>query len=172
VQIARRDIDRNQILAKRARVEAFPNPTMGPAYFYTIPQTISGQMFYFNVTFDIPTWNRNQGNIRATKSDVADAVASLGTLQNGLLRQADDALGRYRAARQTEERYRTQILPTARRSAELVRDAYQKGVLDISTYLTAQRELTDALSEYVEALETVWAAGAEIAGLLQAERFP
>lgn len=172
VQIARRDIERNQILAKRARVEAFPNPTMGPAYFYTIPQTASGQQFYFNVTFDIPTWNRNQGNIRSTKNDVVDAVAALGTLQNNLLRQADDALGRYRAARQTEERYRTQILPTARRSAALVKDGYQKGVLDISTYLSAQRALTDALSEYVVALQNVWITAAEIAGLQQMERFP
>ncbi len=54
----------------------------------------------------------------------------------------------------------------------MVKDAYQKGVLDISTYLTAQRELTDALSAYVDAVENVWTTGAEIAGLLQAERFP
>ncbi len=172
VQIARRDIDRNQILAKRARVEAFPNPTMGPAYVYTIPQTTGGQAFWFNLTFDIPTWNRNQGNIRSAQSDVVDAAASLGTLQNSLLRQADDALGRYRAARQSEERYRTQILPTARRSAQLVKDGYQKGVLDISTYLSAQRALADASSEYVDALQSVWTTAAEIAGLLQMERFP
>lgn len=172
VQIARREIDRNQILARRARVEAFPNPTMGPAYYFTVPQTVSSQQFWFNITFDIPTWNRNQGGIRAAKANVADAVASLGTVQNGLLRQVDDALGRYQQARQSEQRYRTQILPTAMRGAQLTRDGYEKGVLDVSTYLTAQRAFADASSEYVDALQQTWSVAAELAGLLQREQFP
>ncbi len=172
VQIARREIDRNQILLRRARVEPYPNPTLGPASVYTIPQSQNGQQFWFNVYFDIPTWNRNQGGIQAAQANITDATASLGILQNDLIRQAEDALGRYRQARQTEERYRTQILPTATRAAQLVKDGYQKGVLDISTYLQAQRALSDASSSYLDALQSVWSTGAEIANLLQLERFP
>ncbi len=172
VQIARREIERNQILLRRARVEPYPNPTLGPASVYTLPQSQNGQQFWFNVYFDIPTWNRNQGGIQAAEANIADATASLGVLQNDLLRQAEDALGRYRQARQTEERYRTQILPTATKAAQLVKDGYQKGVLDISTYLQAQRALSDASSSYIDALQDVWATGAELANLLQLERFP
>ena len=104
VQIARREIDRNQILLQRARVEPYPNPTFGPATVYNIQQTTNSQQFWFNIYFDIPTWNRNQGNIQSTRADIVDATASLGVLQNDLIRQAEDALGRYRVARQTEER--------------------------------------------------------------------
>lgn len=172
VQIARREIERNQILLRRARVEPYPNPTLGPASVYTVPQSTNGQAFWLNVYFDIPMWNLNQGGIQAARANISDATASLGILQNDLIRQAEDALGRYRQARQTEERYRTQILPTATRAAQLVRDGYQKGVLPVSTYLQAQRALSDASSSYLDAVQDVWATAAEIANLLQLERFP
>jgi cobalt-zinc-cadmium efflux system outer membrane protein len=172
VQIARREIERNQILLRRARVEPYPNLHGGPAYSNSVSSAPGTQQFWFNIQFDIPMWNRNQGNIRSTEADVADAIASLGVLQNDLLRQVEEVLGRYRAARISEERIRTQVLPTATRAQQLVKDGYQKGILDISTFLQAQRALSDATLSYIDALEDVWTTAAEIAALLQQERFP
>ncbi len=103
VQVARREIDRQQILLRRARVEPYPNVRVGPTYNSNLTPTPGTSQFWFTVQFDIPTWNRNQGNIRSTQGDLADAIASLGVLQNGLLGQVEDVLGRYRAARQSEE---------------------------------------------------------------------
>ncbi len=172
VQIARREIERNQILLRRARVEPYPNLHGGPAYASNLTSSAGSQQFWFNIQFDIPLWNRNQGNIRSTQGDLADAVASLGVLQNELLRQVEEVLGRYRAARQSEERIRTQVLPVATRAQQLVKDGYQKGILDISTFLQAQRALSDATLSYIDALENVWTTAAEIASLLQLDRFP
>ncbi len=172
VQIALREISRDQILLRRARVEPFPNPTLGEAYSYPIQQTPGGQQFWFNIYFDIPTWNRNQGGIQAARANIAAAVASLGVLQNDLLRQVEDAWGRYISARQSEERIRTQILPTATRAQRLVKDGYEKGVLDVATFLQAQRSLNEAALSYLDALDDVWSTAAEIANLLQAEQFP
>jgi cobalt-zinc-cadmium efflux system outer membrane protein len=172
VQVARREIERNQILLRRARVEPYPNIRVGPAYSNNLITAPGTQQFWFTLQFDIPTWNRNQGNIRSTEADISDAIASLGVLQNSLLAQVEDVLGRYRAARISEERIRTQVLPSATRAQQLVKDAYQKGILDISTFLQAQRGLSDASLSYIEALETVWTTAAEIATLLQLEQFP
>jgi cobalt-zinc-cadmium efflux system outer membrane protein len=172
VQIARREIERNQILLRRARVEPYPNLHGGPAYANNLTTVPGSQQFWFNIQFDMPLWNRNQGNIRSTEADVADAIASLGILQNDLLRQVEDVLGRYRSARQSEERIRTQVLPTATRAQLLVKDGFQKGILDISTFLQAQRALSDATLSYIDALESVWTTSAEIASLLQLDRFP
>jgi outer membrane protein, heavy metal efflux system len=172
VQIARLDIDRNQILLRRARVEPFPNPTIGPATQIPLTQSPGAQQLWLNIYFDIPVWNRNQGNIQAAQANINDAVASLGILQNDLLRQVEDALGRYIAARQSEERIRTQILPTARRAQQLVKNGYQEGLLDISTLLQAQRSLSEASLSYIDSLQDVWLSAAEIAQLLQLERFP
>ncbi len=172
VQMARREIERNQILLRRARVEPYPNLHGGPAYANNLQSSPGSQQFWFNIQFDVPLWNRNQGNIRSSEADLADAIASLGVLQNDLLRQVEDVLGRYRAARLSEERLRTQVLPSAIRAQQLVKDGFQKGVLDISTFLQAQRTLSDAMLSYIDALENVWTTAAEIASLLQLNRFP
>jgi len=165
-------VNRNQILLRRARVEPFPNPTIGPATQIPLTQSPGQQQLWINIYFDIPVWNRNQGGIQAAQANINDAVASLGILQNDLLRQVEDALGRYIAARQSEERIRTQILPTASRAQQLVKDGCQKGILDISTLLQAQRSLNEASLSYIDALQDVWMTAAEIAQLLQLERFP
>lgn len=172
VQVARREIARNQLLLQRAEVEPYPNIRVGPAYNYMPVPMAGGNQFWFTLQFDIPMWDRNQGNIRSTQADVRDSVASLGVLQNDLLRQAADALSRYRAARQRAERIQTSILPNARRAQQLVRDGYLKGVLDISTFLQAQRTLSDTTVDYFDALEEVWTTAADLANLLQLEQFP
>lgn len=172
VQVARREIERNQILLRRARVEPYPNLHGGPAFANNLSSAPGTQQFWFNIQFDIPLWNRNQGNIRSTEADVADAIASLGVLQNDLLRQVEEVLGRYRAARLSEERIRTQVLPSALRAQQLVKVGFKNGVLDISTFLQAQRALSDAMLSYIDSLENVWTTAAEIASLLQLNRFP
>jgi cobalt-zinc-cadmium efflux system outer membrane protein len=171
VQIARRDLTRNQVLHQRARADAYPNITAGPAYQYS-PYAPGNQQFWFNIQFDIPTWDRNQGNIRSAQADVLDALSNLGTVQNELLRQAADAISRYRAARERAERIASEILPNARRAQEMVKDGFIKGLLDVSTFLQAQRTLTETNQDYINALEEVWTTAAEIANLLQLERFP
>jgi outer membrane protein, heavy metal efflux system len=172
VQIARREINRQLVLLQRARVEPYPNVTVGPAFSNNLATGPGTQQFWFTLQFDIPVWDRNQGNIRSTQGDLADAWASLGALQNDLLSQVEDVLGRYRAARQSEERIRTQILPNATQAQQLVLDGYRKGVLDVSTFLQAQRMLTETSLGYIDALTDVWVTAAQIAGLLQLDRFP
>ena len=172
VQIARLEIERNEVLLRRARVEPYPNVTVGPTYANNLAIAPNTQQFWFTVQFDIPTWNRNQGNIDSARADIQDALASLGMLQNDLLRQVEDALGRYRAARQSEERIRTSILPTALRAQQLAKNGYEQGVLDFATFLQAQMSLQEASLSYIDALEDVWTIATEIANLYQLERFP
>ena len=172
VQIARLEIERNEVLLRRARVEPYPNVTVGPAYGNNLQRGANTQQFWWNVRFEIPAWNRNQGNIESARADIRDAHAGLGVLQNALLGRVEDALGRYRAARQSEERIRTSILPTAQRAQQLAKNGYEQGVLDFATFLRAQRSLAQAALSYVDALQTVWTTAAEIANLYQTERFP
>jgi cobalt-zinc-cadmium efflux system outer membrane protein len=172
VKIARREIDRQMFLLQRARVEPYPNVTVGPAYSNNLAASPGTQQFWLTFQFDIPVFNRNQGNIRSTEGDLADAMASLGALQNDLLTQVEDVFGRYRSARQSEERMRTEIVPNATRAQQLIKDGYEKGILDVSTFMQANRTLAQTLSDYLDTVENVWETAAQIAGLLQAERFP
>lgn len=170
VQISRLDIERNRTLLRRAEVEPYPNVTVGPAYnFGVVP---GRDQFWFNVNLPLPTWDRNQGNIRSARADVNDAAASLNVLQNDLLRQASDALSRHRAAREQAEQFERDILPNTHETMRLAQDGYAKGLFDFATYLQAQRTMVETTKDYVGALETAWGTAAELAGLLQLENFP
>jgi outer membrane protein, heavy metal efflux system len=172
---AQLQIRQNQILAQRARVEPYPNPYVGPAVAWG-PSSASnngyGSQLWVNMQMNLPVWNLNQGGIRAANANIRDAMASVGTLQNDLLRQAADTLAAFRTARERSRYIGEQILPTAERTQRLVRNAYDVGQVDVSPVLQAQRALTQVNLDYIDTLENAWASGAALAGLLQIERFP
>lgn len=172
VQRARVDILRNRLLLRRAEVEPFPNPIVAPTYYSGLTTSTVPQQYGLTVMFPIPTWNRNQGNIRSQRGDLEASIANLGTVQNQLLGQAADILARHRAALQMADRLSREILPAAQRSLQLTRSGYDRGLLDISTLLQAQRALIDVNMDLIDAQETVWTTAADLAEILQREQFP
>jgi cobalt-zinc-cadmium efflux system outer membrane protein len=120
----------------------------------------------------MPIWDRNQGNIRAAGANVRQAVAQLTTVQNDLLRQLAEALGRYRIAQATVETYQKGILPDAQRTYDLVQRGLEGGQFDLLRILQSQRSVIEANLDYIAALQDRLAAGATIAGLLQLYQFP
>jgi cobalt-zinc-cadmium efflux system outer membrane protein len=170
IQIAQVEISRRQFLLRRAEVEPIPNPDAAVGYQYAADTPHSQVLVY--VATPIPLWNRNQGGIASAAANVRESVESVGVVQNSLLQQAADALGRYNAAVEQAEEIRIQILPKAMQAADLARSGYQKGEFDFPRFLTAQRNLVDAQIGYVEALGSLWTAGVDLAQLLQLETFP
>jgi outer membrane protein, heavy metal efflux system len=170
VESARAEIVRTQFLLQRAEVEVIPNLILNSGYQWTVgaPHSQALVGLYFNV----PIWDRNQGNIRAAGANVRQSVAQLSAVQNDLLRQLAYALGRYRAAQKTVEFYESSILPDAQRTLDLAQKGYRGGQIDFLRMLATQRTVFDANLEYVAALQDRLTAATAIAGLLQLERFP
>ncbi len=170
IEIARLDVERNRILLKRAEVEPYPNPTLGPAFQYGT--TPGSEQYWLTVTFPIPTSDRNQGKIHAARANVRDSTENLNTVQLELLRHVADALSRYRALRAQELKYRKQIIPDALRTMRKAQSGYAEGVFDFSRFLQAQRTVVEANMDNIGILESVWTTAAELAGLLQLNQFP
>jgi cobalt-zinc-cadmium efflux system outer membrane protein len=170
VRIAELDVDRNQILLKRAQVEPYPNPTLGPAA--NLGLVPGNDQFWLNLTFTIPVWNLNQGNIQSARANVRSALEEITVLQNELHRRGADALSRHRAARKVVEQYRVQILPHTAQILKLTQEGMKAGVFDFPRYLQAQRAVVETNNSYIDALENLWTTAAEVAGLLQKEHFP
>ena len=172
---AQLQVRQNQILAQRARVEPYPNPYVGPAVAWG-PSSASnngyGSQLWVNLQMNLPVWNLNQGGIRSADANTRDAAASVGVMQNDLLRQAAENLALYRTARDRSRYIGDQILPTAERTQRLVRNAYDVGQVDVSPVLQAQRALTQVNRDYIDTLENAWTSAAALAGLLQIEDFP
>jgi cobalt-zinc-cadmium efflux system outer membrane protein len=170
IKVAEAEIARRRLLLRRAEVDPYPNITFGASYQFGFgPGT---DQFDLTLQFPIPAWDRNQGNIRAAVADVTDAEASLRTLQNDQLGKVADALGRYLSARILVERYETEILPSVRTAQKLSAEGYAKGVFDFARYLQAQRTVVETNRGYTDALNSLWSAAVDLAGLLQLEHMP
>ncbi len=79
--------------------------------------------------------------------------SQLQAVQNDLLRQLADALGRYRAAQVTVETYEKGILPDAKRTLSLVQQGYQAGQFDFLRILQTQRSVVETNLDYITALQ-------------------
>jgi cobalt-zinc-cadmium efflux system outer membrane protein len=170
IRVAEAEIARRRLLLRRAEVDPYPNVTVGPAYqFGPAPDS---RQFWLSVQFPIPAWDRNQGNINAAAANLWDAEASLRVLQNDQLNRVADLLGKYLAARSLVERYEADILPNVRQAQKLSAEGYAKGVFDFARYLQAQRTVVETNRGYTDALNSLWSAAVDLAGLLQLEHMP
>jgi cobalt-zinc-cadmium efflux system outer membrane protein len=170
VEIAEIEVERAEILARRAEVEPFPNVTASGGYMRQL-QGVE-HMGIVDLSIPLPLFNRNQGNIRAARANVSKAVQAVDLQQNEVARQMFDAVARYRVAERQVARYEQRIIPQAREGVRLIQLGFETGQFDFQRLLQAQRSLVEADLNYVGALEARWKAAAELAGLAQVEAFP
>jgi outer membrane protein, heavy metal efflux system len=167
---ARTDIARNQFRRRRAEVAWIPDVECQGGYQYTVMPTRN--QVVIGTYFDVPLWNRNQGNILATGADVRASQAQSTAVANDLLRQLSAAMGHYTAAQRRVETLEGQVLPDARRAFSLVLGGYQQGEFELVRLLNAERTLFEATLDYISAQQDRLTSGTDIAGLLQLEQFP
>jgi cobalt-zinc-cadmium efflux system outer membrane protein len=172
VQSAQVDIARQRILLQRAEVQTVSDLDVTSGWQYNPLQAGGSNPAYVGVFFDIPLWNRNQGNIRTAQWNVTESMAVANSTQNDLLRQLADALARYRSARAAVTNFERSILPLVRRTITLVQDGYEKQVFDLPRLLQAQQALNQTNLDYIDALLNRISAAADVANLLQVEQFP
>ena len=170
-QVAAVEIQKMQFALSRARAEPWPNFNIQAGFQYAVEAPRHDQG-YAQFTTSIPLYNRNQGGIRAARSDIARATAALQRTENELSQQAAQALGVYLAAGERAKIYQEKILPKAQEVFRVNRSLFEQGQTDFLRLLQAQRTLIEADLGYIEAQESRWTAAAEIAGLLQVEQFP
>ena len=176
-QAAQADIARAQWQLERSVVEPIPNVTVmggyqrqvSPVGLVGVPEQDQGVL---EVSCTIPLFNRNQGNIRAARAEIAKARAGLRSVEIGLAEQTARIINEYRQARRQAEWYQELILPKAQETVRVTQLLYSEGELTFLRLLEAQRILTETELSYVQSQGTRWASAAEIANLLQLEDFP
>lgn len=156
-------------LLKRAEAEVCPNLLLLVRPFYAFPDQTT--QLKVEVGAALPIFDRNQGNIRAARADLARIREEVRQVELRLTDRLTNAFQRYLAASQQVRAYEKDILPSARESLRLVRLGYEKGdaKYDYTAVLQAQHILVQVRLTYVQALGNLWRAVSEIAGLLQQE---
>lgn len=162
--IARAEVARNQFALQREQVEPIPNVQLRNSTGYDFEsRTVTTTV---NVGVRLPVFDRNQGNIRSAAAQLAKSQAEVGRVELSLQRRLARAYARYETALAVVETYRTGNLPDAREAYLLYKESFEKRRAAYPQLLIAQRNYIQIATEYIDALERVRRAEAEIRGLL------
>ena len=170
VRSAQVGVERARLVLRRAEVEPVPNVTVGTGYTRQ-NQNVSSD-WAVSLGMPIPVWNRNQGNVRAARAQVAEAANEVARVQNELIGRVATAYALYASARKRADKYRAEILPRAEESYRLSLKAYQGGQFEYLRVLEAQRAVAETRLEYLRSLGEMWRAASDIAGLMLEDQWP
>jgi cobalt-zinc-cadmium efflux system outer membrane protein len=164
--IARAEVTRSELALRREQVEPIPNLQFRVATGYNFTNEGRTVTTTANVGVRLPVFDKNQGNIRSATAQLAKAQAEVGRVELSLQRRLARAYARYRTALAVVETYRKENLPDAREAYLLYKESFEKRRAAYPQVLIAQRNYFQIATEYVEALEKLRRAEAEIRGLL------
>ena len=156
---------------ERAVVQPIPNINLMGGYQRQvgIPAMDQGLV---QVMMQVPLFDRNQGNIRSARADIATSRAALRTVEIDLATQTAQVIAAYRTSQRLVEWYELYILPKARETVQLTQTLYARGEVTFLSLLQAQRILTETELAFVESQADRWNSAVTIADLLQLEVFP
>ena len=156
---AEAEIARAQWALERAVVQPIPNVNLMGGYQRQVGGPPQDQGLA-QVMMAVPLFDRNQGNIRSARADIASSRADLRTIELDLATQAAQAIANYRTSQRLVEWY------------ELTQTLYAQGEVTFLSLLQAQRLLTETELAFVESQADRWNGAVQIADLLQLEAFP
>lgn len=166
IHIAQAEITRNQLALKREQVEPIPNIQTRVSTGYDFEREVRKVVTTVNVGVNVPLFNRNQGNIRAAKAQLAYAQADLGRVELSLRQRLARTYARYRTAETLVQTYRKDTLPDARQAYDLYRESFGNRRAAWPQVLVAQRTYFQISVDYVEALDELRRSEVALLGLL------
>lgn len=117
------------------------------------PQGLPGaNSWAIGVTVPLPIFNRNQGNIIRARHNVDQSRLELQAVERRLKNEVFAAHEEFRISEQTIETLEKEILPAAKQIRDDTYQLFSSGEMEISSYLTAQREYNDAVRQYRDSM--------------------
>jgi outer membrane protein, heavy metal efflux system len=120
----------------------------------------------FDVGFEIPLFNRNQGNIAAARADVNRAKLAVDRRRLALRTRLATVAREFSDAQAAVERYRVEMVPRATEAFQLYTANFRQMSAPYTQVLMTQRSLIELREAHVRALEMAWRSAIEIDGLL------
>ncbi|MFK7767641.1 MAG: TolC family protein [Mariniblastus sp.] len=160
---ANAEVLRAQASTNRQVAETVPNYQTQ----LTLGRDAATDHFFTGVQLQIPIQvnNRNQGNIAAANFRVAEAQSNVEKIKLRLAKKLAVEFRQYESALQTSSLYASQLLPKSQDALEQLTRGYPEEV-DILQILTAQQQVIDITTEFLDSLNQVWSSRIRIEGLL------
>ncbi len=167
VLAAEADLRGGQFNLKLQRAMRIPDPTFSIQYEHNPvpPGPPPDDTFGIGVSFPLPLWNRNGGNIKAAQAAVDQFELALGKIKAQNASDVANAQVEYREAYDRLQRHQTLIVPQSAKSRAAVSFAFEKGAATLVDLLEAERTdntvrmaLAQAQSDTASAVADVMAA--------------
>ncbi|HYN85638.1 MAG TPA: TolC family protein [Pyrinomonadaceae bacterium] len=157
LRAARAGVERARAVVSRQKAERVPDLFLSGGVGYSNELLESdarrrGATGRIEVGVSVPVFNRNRGGIAAAEAELSIAERELERLQLSLRTRLASSFREYQSARQTAERYRTQVLPRARRAYEMYLANFRQMAASYPQVLIAQRTLFQVEVEYARTL--------------------
>jgi outer membrane protein, heavy metal efflux system len=108
--------------------------------------------FSFGLLGTIPLFNRNQGEIRRTQSNMVQAKVALAAVERQVRAEVERASVEYHASRQAVDRIEQNILPFSERQRRDVQRQYEAGDKSIIDYLNVRKTHNELVRQYRDAV--------------------
>jgi cobalt-zinc-cadmium efflux system outer membrane protein len=176
VLTSRNDIQKARYNLRQAQVTPIPDVTVQASFGRDYsPPGPPGDFANMQVTFNLPVWDLNRGNILQSQGNLLRAVEEPHKTRDDLTSRLAEAFGRYENGRYLLELYRRDILPNQVQAfrAAVARHARagepEKGGISFNDLVTAEQTLVSVVTSYIGALGDQWKAVVDVAGVLQTD---
>ena len=160
------DYDASQMGLRLEIAKQYPNLTVGPGYAFDR----GDNLYNFELTLDLPIFNRNQGPISEAEARRREAASRFVALQAKVIGEIDKAVASYRGAVRTVTTADALLQSQVSRRRQLDR-AFQMGEVDRLAPLTADLEQEVVELARYEAVVQQREAMAELEDALQRSLF-
>jgi cobalt-zinc-cadmium efflux system outer membrane protein len=132
-----------------AKNERYPAISVGPS-FSEENAFERERVVGLGVSFPLPLWNRNRGNIEAATARQMQAETSLLVAQREVERKVIEALVTYESKVREMGKWRPDAVEHFREAAELADRHYRLGAVPVSTYVELQKQYLEAVEGLLE----------------------
>ncbi len=141
VLAAEADLRSGQFNLKLQKAMRIPDPTVAIQYEHNPvpPGPPPDDTFGIGVSFPLPIWNQNRGNIRAAQAAIDQYELALGKVKAQNAADIANAQVEYREARDRLESYQKVIVPQSAKSRDAMSFAFEKGSVTMVDLLEAER---------------------------------
>ncbi|XHR28620.1 MAG: TolC family protein [Chthoniobacteraceae bacterium] len=161
---AQTGVQRAQLEVRRARLEAYPDVTVGAsAGRESETNAAIGQV---QLGIPLPIFDDASGKRREARANLASAEAQAEAIRLRLGREWSAAAARLRTASAQAKTYREQILPKANEALERMQTGFDEGKYELIDLLEIQRTAMDARIGYQQKLLELNTAQADLEALL------
>jgi cobalt-zinc-cadmium efflux system outer membrane protein len=171
VKIAELGVLRAEASLARARREPIPNLQLRGGLQQNRELDAStnrpiGLQGFAEVGVQIPIFNRNQGNVQASRADIERAQREVERVQLVLRERAAALVQNYLTSRAMVEKFRSRMIPRAQKAYDLYVKSYGGMAAAYPQVLISQRTLFQLQTDYILALETLWGNSIALKGFL------